>query len=128
MAEGAFFIMIVMILLLVFSIAAGAASVVFASILTSKPNTRILGRRIFLMGIIGILIMNILVIILRTNVSVVYHLPRFMQVLATPLLWMFHATQPVFAYPAATFFGFAWAAGIASLSVVFILVRRKPLY
>lgn len=128
MAEGAFFIMGAMLLLLALSAAGFLAAVIFATILAAKPTTRALGLRIFLAGGIGILLTDVAVAIARTDPSALdqlAHVPYVVQILVAPLTWAFIMPIPAFAFVASSLFGFAWGGGIAALVAAFVLVRRR---
>src|ERR1041384_3209808 len=94
MADYAFFEMAAVLLLLVLSRAGVVAIVIFIAILATKPNTRSIGLRIFLDGVVGILVTDIFVVIARANPAVVDHLPHAVQIVIMPLVWAFFRPSP----------------------------------
>lgn len=125
MAEGAFFIMAVILLLLVLAVGGVLAVVAVAAILVAKPATRSIGLRIVLVGGVGIVLTDIIVFIARTNPSVEHQLPLVIRILLIPLIWGRMVPHPIFAYTATSLSGFACAGGIATLVAVAVLIRRS---
>jgi len=125
MAEGAFFIMAVMLLVLLLSVAGVVVIAVVAAVLVGNSGTRAMGLRIFLVGLVGTVITDLLVLMARSNPSVLDRLPRPAQIFLVPFDWAFISPAPIFAYAASSLSGFACAGGAAALVVVLIAFKRK---
>lgn len=93
-----------MLMLLVLSATGTLAIIVFAAFLATKPNTRSIGLRIFLVGGVGILLSNIFVLGLNSPARNAF---------------------PNFAFIGASLFGFVCAGGVAALVAIVVLVKRK---
>ena len=125
MADHAFFIMAGMLLVTVLSAGACLAVAIFALALVARPSTRAIGLGVILAAMAGIAVTDSLVFIARTDPSATDQFPELVRLLISPLTWAFLVPRPAFAYTASTFFGFAWAGGIALLVATICLLRRR---
>ncbi len=129
MADYAFCIMVGMLVMAILSAGGALAVAVFAAILVAKPNTRRVGIRILLAGLLGVLLTDSLVFLARENPAAIEHLPQWTWFLSTPFIWAFLTPRPALAYATSSIFGFAWAGGVGSLVAIFSGIRhlmRRP--
>ena len=117
--------LVLMLGIFIVSIVVAMRVAAHAVTLTTQQRTRFRGVSILMAGAAGIILTNLLVYVVRIAPSILDPAPTFIQLITFPFVWAVIMPVRAFAYTASTIFGFAWAAGLASVFVAVVMAIRR---